>query len=741
MPNVTGTWITPAEATDPSYWAMHLRQTVRFSEGMAELRQVPERIFLEVGPGRTLSTLTRKQKGVEQTIVCSLRHPQDNVSDVRFLLNTLGRLWLEGVQVNWWGFYTHEQRHRIPLPTYPFERKRYWVEPSKQTFAVAASSEPGFPEQAVEAPSLAQPTDTQRSWEQDEVAPRNDIEQKIADIWQNVLGLQQVSVYDNFFEVGGDSVVSVQVVALANQVGLKLTPQQLFEHPTIAALATVAQIVPTLQAEQGLVTGPVPLTPIQYEFLEQNLADTHHWHPTILLEIEQSLDPVLLEEALQHLLRHHDALRLTFSQQEAGWQQMNIDPKAVALVKHLDWTGLSEAAQKEAIEATAVELQAGLNLVSGPLISVVFVDGGTEEVTRLLWIIHTLVADSVSWRILLEDLQVAYQQLSQGQTVQLGPKTTSFKYWSECLQTYAKSTQVASEVDYWLSLSRQPFAELPVDHPAEANEVSVGTVSIALTDQETYSLLHEIPSVYKAQPEEVLLTALLQALTTGSEARSLLVNLESQGRAATNHADIDLSRTVGQFTTVFPIRLAIKQGASLGEALKTVKEQLRSVPNQGLGYGALRYLHGQQEVSEQLQKLQPEVSFSYLGERVQTLPMAAPASHITEEETSHNQAYSLKTIQPPRNSSSSLQAARPYLLEISGYITGDQLQVDWKYRENLHHRSTIRDWSQQFAQKLRSFIKAAQSPDPDSYTTSDFGAAKMSQKDLSKLLSQIHKSS
>ncbi|MFG6101396.1 condensation domain-containing protein [Leptothoe sp. EHU-05/26/07-4] len=738
--NVTGTWITAAEAIDPNYWTMHLRQTVRFSEGMAELLQAPKRIFLEVGPGRTLSTLTRKQKGVEQAIVCSLRHPQDQVSDVRVLLKTLGRLWLEGLQVNWSGFYKHEQRHRIPLPNYPFERKRYWVEPAKQAFAIAAPAESSFSEQAEAEQSSAPSIDTQRSWECD-VTPRNDIEQKIADIWQNVLGLQKVSVYGNFFELGGDSVVSVQVAALANQVGLKLTPQQLFEHPTIADLAAVAQTAPAIQADQGLVTGLIPLTPMQYEFFEQNLADSHRWSPTILIVVQQALVPALLEEALQQLLKYHDALRLNFVQRESGWQQTSAAPKAVAPWMHLDLAELSVEAQTSAIEATAVKLNASLNLATGPLISFAFLNAGTEGETRLLCAIHPLVADSVSLKILFEDLHRAYQYLSQGRAVQLGPKTTSFKYWSERLQTYAKSSQVASELDYWRSLSQQPFWDLPVDHPEGINsEASVRTISITLTAQETRSLLYEIPTVYKAEIEEVLLTALLQALETDAEGRSLLVHVEKHGRSAMNHADIDVSRTVGQFTTAFPVRLASKQGASLGEALKALKEQLRSVPNQGLGYGVLLYLRGDTEIAEQLQRLQPTVSFSYLGAVTQTPAKSEPTSQLTEGEISHNQSFSFRTIQQPKAFLSSSQATRPYVLEISGYVAGEQLQINWKYSENLHHGSTMQNWSQQFTKKLQSFINATQSPHTDSYTTSDFDAAKMSQKDLSKLLSQIHKS-
>lgn len=738
--NLTGNWITPSEATDPNYWAMHLRKTVRFSEGIAELLQEPGRVLLEVGPGRTLSTLTRKQKRDEEVVVCSLRHPQDQSSDAPFLLNTLGKLWLEGVQVDWLGFYTNEQRYRIPLPTYPFERKRYWVDPLKSMSGIAAPQEINFLDHVLEEQPFADTTNIQNSLRNDYVAPRNDIEQKIADIWQEVLGLQQVGVYENFFELGGDSVVSVQVIALANQAGLKLTPALIFEHPTIVDLAAVAQTILTVQAEQGLVTGQIPLTPIQYQFFEQGLANSHRWNQEILLEFQPALDPALLEQALQQLLRHHDALRLNFIQGDFDWRQINASPDEIAPLMSLDLTELSADEQESAITATAAELCASLNLATGPLLSVACFDKGIKGSTYLLLIIHCLVADSVSWKILLKDLQIAYQQLSHGQTVQFSPKTTSFKQWSEYLQVYAKSAQLSSELDYWLSLSRQPFSSLPVDYPEGSNsKASIRTISVSLTEHETCTLLQHVPTAYRTEIQEALLMALVQTLTTWSGERSLLLNIEKQGRIRIEHTDIDLSRTIGQFTTIFPVRVELKNESSLGETLKAIKEQLRSVPNGGFGYGVLRFLGEDQEVAAQLQELQSEVSFCYLGDVAQTLPKSSISPQPTEGETVQDQSLFLKSVQELNTSIGNPQAARPYLLEIIGSLTGSQLQVNWRYNENLLHGSTVKDLSKQFIEKLRSLISSSQSPETESYTPSDFSAAKMSQKDLSKLLSQINR--
>jgi acyl transferase domain-containing protein len=255
--NVTGTWIAPEDATNPSYYARHLRQTVRFADGVKQLFEKSDQILLEVGPGHTLSTLAKRHpdKPSEQIILTSVRHPQDNDSDLTFLLNSLGQLWLAGVEVNWLGFYGDRQYYRIPLPTYPFERKRYWIEPTKPTTRIehfsgldteessASSARNNF----VELPSRPEPSQGDR-------APKNHLEQTITQVWQQVLGIDNIGLHDNFFELGGDSLIAVQLLtklrkALDSKVSsglesssINLSLHLLFEAPTIASLAKYFEV-------------------------------------------------------------------------------------------------------------------------------------------------------------------------------------------------------------------------------------------------------------------------------------------------------------------------------------------------------------------------------------------------------------------------------------------------------------------------------------------------------------------
>ncbi len=237
--NVTGAWITVAEATNPNYWARHLRDCVLFEAGLHELLKQPQRVLLEVGPGQTLSTLARRHpnKSTEQVVLSCVRHPHDQHSDVEYLLNTLGQLWLAGIQVDWSGFYAHERRRRLPLPTYPFERQRYWIEPPNQVDAVD-TCQVSLHNKPVDSSSLHARPSLQNVY----FAPNNDVEQKIADVWQGLLGIRKVGIYDNFFELGGDSLVAVRLFAQIKKIfGKDLPLATLFEAPTVEKLATILQ--------------------------------------------------------------------------------------------------------------------------------------------------------------------------------------------------------------------------------------------------------------------------------------------------------------------------------------------------------------------------------------------------------------------------------------------------------------------------------------------------------------------
>ncbi|MGH2620951.1 MAG: condensation domain-containing protein, partial [Anaerolineales bacterium] len=409
------------------------------------------------------------------------------------------------------------------------------------------------------------------------------MEQTLADIWQETLGIEQVGIQDNFFELGGDSVVGIQMIARFKRAGYQLSPQQLFQNQTITELAASLGAAEPVRTEQGIVTGPAPLTPSQHWFFEQNLPEPHHFNQAMLFDVhpirDRAVDPSLLETSVGHLLEHHDALRLRFERTDSGWRQTNAGAGDAVPFTRIDLSHLTGAEQEAAREAKAAELQASLNLGNGPLAHFALFDLGPGKARQLLIVIHYLVFDNVSWWILLADLDTAYQQLSRNEAIQLPYKTSSYKQWAERLTDFAQSAAlVRDEAAYWTAESRRQTKGLPVDLASGSGTAgSAGIVSVSLDADETATLLHEVPQVYHAVVNDFLLTALAKAFAGWTGQRSLLIDLEDHGREAI-FEDLDLSRTVGSFRAVYPMLLEPNASQGPGEALKSIKEQLRRVP-------------------------------------------------------------------------------------------------------------------------------------------------------------------
>jgi len=337
-------------------------------------------------------------------------------------------------------------------------------------------------------------------------------------------------------------------------------------------------------------------------------------------------------------------------------------------------------------------------------------------------VIHHLAVDGVSWRILLEDLQTGYEQLKRGEVIKLPAKTTSLKQWAERLTEYALSETAGQEAAYWLATARGHEVRLPRDYVAEDNTAaSARVVTVSLTPEETRFLLQDVPSVYRTQINDVLLTALVQAVGKWSGEWRLLVDLEGHGREEIIEG-VDLSRTVGWFTTIYPVLLQLKRNVGPDEALKTIKEQLRAVPQRGIGYGVLCYLNGRQEIANQLRKLPAaEIRFNYLGQLDQLLMESS-------------------LLEPAKESSGAMQSPRGlrnYLINVIGRVTEGRLQINWAYSANIHQHHTIERLADKFMEALRMMITHCQSSGAGGFTPSDFPRAGLNQKDLDKFIAKL----
>jgi amino acid adenylation domain-containing protein/non-ribosomal peptide synthase protein (TIGR01720 family) len=560
--------------------------------------------------------------------------------------------------------------------------------------------------------------------ESGQIAPRTGEEEILAQIWCDVLGVSRVGVHENFFELGGDSILTVQVVARANQLGFRLTPRHLFELPTVAELALLYGKGCAIRAEQGIVTGPAPLTPIQLWFFEQGLPEPHHWNQTVLLRTRERLKPLQLEKALAHLISHHDALRLRFEHSENGWRQFHASADEKAPFLLIDLSELSDRDQGRAVEEHSTALQASLNLSDGPMLRVALFDLGSARPGRLLIAVHHLVMDGVSWRIFLQDLLTAYGLLSSGKRLKLPPKTTSFQYWSQRLQDRAREEELRKELHHWLRHAGADAARLPLDFPGgENSEKSAETVTVSLGPEETEMLLREVPAAYRTEVNDALLAALLRVVSRWTGSRTVLVELEGHGREDL-FDDVDVSRTVGWFTSFYPVNLGLPRADGPGELLKAVKEQLRQAPSKGIGYGLLRYLCPDQQVIERMKSLpQPEIAFNYLGQFDQTLPEDSPFDAAEESQG------------PDR----SLKGRLSHLLEINGGVSKGRLTLEWTYSGNLYRRATIMELAQDYLAALQEIISHCRSPEAGGISPSDFSLARLDQKKLDKIISKVSK--
>ena len=551
--------------------------------------------------------------------------------------------------------------------------------------------------------------------------PSTKNEQILAQIWQEVLGLKTISINDNFFELGGDSILAIQIIAKANQEGLEITPKQLFGYQTIAQLAILAETTAATEIDQGLVTGEVPLTPIQQWFFEQNWPERHHFNQSILLEVPNNLQPDLLKQTISKLLYHHDALRLRFIQKGEKWQQNHSDDCNSFAFELVDLSHLYCDEQVTTLAEISEVQQRTLKIDQGPLMAVVFFKLGDSG--RLLIVIHHLAVDGVSWRIILEDLATIYQQLESQDSQELPPKTSSFKTWAEELQNYAQTPEFNTQFKYWLNRDLPSVFPLPLDYQGEAKSNIVAhakTVSFTLTEEQTRLLLQEVPQAYNTQINDILLTALVQAFSHWTGSDRLLLDMEGHGRENVIES-VNLSRTVGWFTSIYPVFLTLENLDHPGECLKSIKEQLRQIPNRGFDYGIGYYLNSDLTIQSQLKNYpKAQVSFNYLGQFT---------SHQIGE-------IGWKLSQESSGSIHSPLGQRSHLIAIHGIVVDGQLDMEWQYSENFHHQTTIKNLAAAYRDSLESLINHCLSAE-GGYTPSDFPDADLNQAELDELLLEL----
>ncbi|MBI4860198.1 MAG: FkbM family methyltransferase, partial [Candidatus Riflebacteria bacterium] len=521
------------------------------------------------------------------------------------------------------------------------------------------------------------------------VDPRNAEEESLARIWAEVLGRPRVSATANFFDLGGDSILGLLVVSRANRAGLPVTLKQLFQYQTLSDLAAVCGRPSARSVDEVARAGPVPLTPIQGWFFQQELAEPHHFDQAFLVRSRRRVDPAILASALTRVVEHHDALRLRFRSTPAGWVQQleeTVDPVPVSVFEP---GGPSPERSGARVREAVARANAGLDLARGPLVRAVVFPGSAgpagPDPDRILLVAHHLVVDGVSWHILLEDLATACSQLAAGQAVELSPRTASYASWARRLAEVRSSGLDQDEVDHWNVLDRAGEWTVPIDHPGGENTRALADeVTVRLGAEETAALLGAAADGRGAPVNVLLLTALVQALTGWTGQRSVRIDLEGHGRDE-SLTGLDVTRTVGWFTSLYPAVFALDQRQPAGDRVRSIREQIGRTPGNGVGYGMLRYLDRSTRGP-----VRSAVLFNYLGRLDGGLAgssVFAPPLELA------------RPLQSPRQQ-------RQYLLEVDGWMS-DGLVVGFTFGRKLHRRATVEALVGAFTAALGELIRGA----------------------------------
>ncbi|NEP61924.1 MAG: non-ribosomal peptide synthetase, partial [Symploca sp. SIO2G7] len=435
-----------------------------------------------------------------------------------------------------------------------------------------------------------------------------------------------------------------------------------------------------------------------------SLAVPHHFNQSVGLELPPDVDTAALERAVAIVYRHHDVFRLRFTQTDQGWHQRYTED-AVPAIQWFNLEQQDRQQQDSAMADIALGLQQSLSLQAGPLVAFGGFNLGESRPDQLLIVSHHLVIDGVSWRILLADLHQAYAQAVHSPTqdsVYLAPKTHSYQQWASYLEELAQGEEIWKDLDYWAAIA----ATVPQD--SDTGTIATAQRLTEQLDKEQTRALQQVPSAYGAHINDVLLTALTLTLIDWTGQTTALIDLESYGRFSET---LDLSRTVGWFTCLYPIGLSLDAKAPLTDQVQSIKQQLQTVPHNGLSYGLLRYLNNQQKLA-----IAPAISFNYLGR----LDLEQSGEFRRLPFPAANQA--------PNNQ-------RLHQIDINSWVEAGQFSIEWTFNSGSHSIETIRPLAQQFIAHLDAII--AHGLSKKDHTPDEFNLVQLDQSTLDAVLAQV----
>lgn len=566
------------------------------------------------------------------------------------------------------------------------------------------------------------PEPTENLTEKRHLPPRSDLEKRLVDIWAEVLGIDKdnIGIDVNFFELGGDSINAIQISARLQKYQLNLDIKDIFLNPTIEQLAKCVKRVDRI-IDQQTVTGVVELTPIQRWFFETHFAGGHHFNQSLMIHSKAGFKRESVQKVFEKIVEHHDALRMIFDirgDRDIIQRNRDVDEGSLFDFEFLNMVGKSNIGGEIARESNRI--QGGINLHDGPLIRLG--QFHTPEGDHLLLVIHHLVIDGISWRILMEDFAIGYQQLERGEEVRFQNKTDSFKYWSEKFIEYSDHEAILEDLEYWKAVERCDVKSISRDFEAEGEQKKYKynrTITMYLDEQETENLLKEVNRAFNTDINDILLSALGLAVREWGGLDKVLINLEGHGRDSI-FSDINISRTVGWYTSQFPVLLDMGRWDDLAGYIKTVKETLRNIPNDGMSYGILRYLTPAEKKGDFTFSLKPEISFNYLGQ-------IAPPMNLNDIGASTMSMGD--TINP--------ELHMQYAVDINGKVEDKRLEMSFTYNRNEYEESHIKRLADSYYSNLNKLINYCMNREDSELTLSDFTSKSIDQQDLDTIFDDL----
>lgn len=527
-------------------------------------------------------------------------------------------------------------------------------------------------------------------------APRDRLEQQLVEIWEKVLQRESIGIEDNFFMVGGDSIKTIQILSRVQKLGYKLEMKDIFQHPTISELSSRVKKLDR-EADQSVIKGNIPLTPIQKRFFLKGKAAPHHFNQSVMLYKEDGFEKEAVEAVFRKIQEHHDALRMTFMAKGEEIIQINNGLEQPLSLQVYNFRGGKDALHflKEIVEQT----QAGINLETGSLMQLRLFNMDNGD--YLLIVLHHLVIDGISWRILFEDIEILFNRYKNREQLTLPLKTDSFKLWSEKLTEYARSRSFLKEQSYWSGIEATDVKQIERDFAGANNLEDEYTLSFGLMKEETDDLLTKVNYAFGTEINDILLTGLGLAVKETFGNDKLLVALEGHGREDVIRG-MDINRTIGWFTSVFPVILDMSYSDDLSRQIKEVKESLHRIPNKGVGYGILKYLTPADQRPGVKFKLTPQLSFNYLGQ------FDADVG-----------SKSFRLVNELAGNPVSQKNSREYDLIINGMIVDHRLIMNIIYSKNHFKQGTIERLLNNYKDRLRHVLSFCASRKERELTPSD----------------------